>query len=131
VLKGKNAEFNLKGVLMGISFIHLASIALIVFAVLIIGMISPLFFSDLAEINNTALNAGQAMQGIQEIQFIEDSSMLMGLLMLAAGIFILYMLYVVYLVISVPRKDWIAKNIIILLLFIGGINALILSLTPF
>ncbi|MFH1588268.1 MAG: hypothetical protein ABIA76_02955 [Candidatus Diapherotrites archaeon] len=129
VLKGKNAEFNLNGVLFGLSFIQLASIALVLAGFFIVNILSPTFFSELAAINNTALTAEQAMEGIQGISFIEDSFMLVAMLMLASLIFLLYMLYMTYLIISVPRKDWIAKNIIILMLYLG-ISGIILLFSP-
>ncbi len=132
VLKGKNAKFNLQGVLFNLSLIQVVSTIILIITFIGLLLMSPTIFNDLAKISNTAVTADDAVEMLSQINFLntEISLIVLFLIIGLGGVLGIYSIYLLYLIVSVTKKDWIAKNIVILLIF-GGISVLFISLLPF
>ncbi|MBN2127340.1 MAG: hypothetical protein JW703_03020 [Candidatus Diapherotrites archaeon] len=132
ILKGKQAEFNLKGILFNLSLVQLISFAMLFITFISLLIASPNIFSQLAEISQNAGTVAEATAMLSEVSFLSgDSNLLVfGLLIVIGIILTVYSLFILYFTISVTKKDWLAKNIIILIVYLW-IYAMLTVFLPF
>jgi hypothetical protein len=121
ILKGKKAEFNLKGILFNLSLINFISALMFVISFIGLILMNPSIFSELSHIVNTTVTAETTIEMLSEITFISSEiSLIVFILIALIGLILtFYAFYLLYLIISVTKKEWIAKNIIILLIYMA------------
>jgi hypothetical protein len=132
ILKGKKAEFNLKGILFNLSLINVVTALMFVISFIGLILMNPGIFSELSSIANNAVTGETAIEMLSEINFMtSEISLIVFILIALTGLILsFYAFYLLYLIISVTKKEWIAKNIIILLIYMS-IFGLIGFLMPF